>query len=291
MSALMSPRVAWGNDRFSGSDSRRGSSVPKTALILSSGRTGTQFLAHFFDANFEGVVARHEPPPSRWLRFASHAYMRGNLSRERLRSLLAYKRRHYDASIDAALYIESNPFLVGFADVIGEVWDAPTIIHVVRDPREHARSSLNHGTGSGLKGLANRFVPFWYPDVRRILPLDHRPSWLERAAGIWTIGNRLLIAAAPGYPDYHRFAYESIFDAEHSGLREICHLLGLDFPGADAAIEPEQRINRSRTQKLPPWREWSPAQCRALDQICSPLMGEFGYGNEPEWRAMVASDG
>jgi len=265
--------------------------VPKTALILSSGRTGTQFLARFFDANFEGVVARHEPPPSRWLRLASHAHMRGNLSTSRLRSLLEWKHRRFDATIDADLYIESNPYLVGYADVLEDVWDAPAIIHVVRDPRDHARSSLNHGTSTGLKGFANRFVPFWYPDVRRILPLDHAPTWLERAAGLWTISNRILSAAASGYAHYHRFAYESLFDAEHSGLRAMCRALGLDFPDAGASVRPEQRINRSRLAALPAWPEWSREECRALHRICSPLMGEYGYGAESEWRMRVGEDG
>lgn len=265
--------------------------MPKTALILSSGRTGTQFLAHFFDANFAGVVARHEPPPARWLRLASHAHLRGSLSRERLRKILAWKRRRFDDALDADLYIESNPFLAGFSDVLGDVWDEPTIIHVVRDPREHARSSLNHGTSSGWKGQANRWLPFWYPDVRNILALDHRPTWLERAAGVWTIFNTRLRDAGPRTADYHCLRYEEIFDHSHSGLRELCRILGLDFPGEDAAVSPGQRINRSRLEALPPWREWSGEQCRALDRICSPLMGEFGYGNEPEWRAQVAPGG
>jgi hypothetical protein len=256
-------------------------------LIVSSGRTGTQFLARFLDANFTGVVARHEPPPAGWLRLASHAYLRGSLSRDRLRDLLAWKRRRYDDALDADLYVESNPFLAGFADVLGDVWEELTIIHVVRDPREHARSSLNHGTSSGRKGLANRWLPFWYPDVRGILALDHPPTWLERAAGVWAIFNTRLLNASPRYANYHRLRYEQIFDPSHSGLRELCRILGLDFPGEGAAVSPEERINRSRLETLPHWREWSREQCRALDRICSPLMGEFGYGNEPEWRAQV----
>jgi hypothetical protein len=265
--------------------------VPKTALILSSGRTGTQFLAHYFDANFDGVVARHEPPPARWLRLASHAHMRGSLSSERLIALLAYKRRRFDDRLQADLYVESNPFLAGFADVLGEVWEEPTVIHVVRDPREHARSSLNHGTASGLKGLANRLLPFWYPDVRRILALDHRPSWLERAAGVWSIVNTLLRNAAPRYDGYHLLHYEEIFDESHSGLRELCRILDLDYRDADAPVAPGDRINPAHLDVLPPWREWSQEQCVALDRICSPLMHEFGFGAEVEWRARVAPDG
>jgi len=164
------------------------------------------------------------------------------------------------------------------------------VIHVVRDPREHARSSLNHGTGSGGKGLANRLVPFWYPDVRRILALDHAPTWLERAAGVWAISNACLRDAAPRLGDYHCLAYERIFDSEHSGLRRLCDILGLEFPGERAALPATRRINQSRRDRLPPWREWTPEQCRQLDRICSPMMQAFGYGAEPEWRARVGSD-
>ena len=265
--------------------------MPKTALILSSGRTGTQFLAHYFDANYEGVVARHEPPPARLLRMASHAHMRGNLSEEHLRALLAFKLRRYDEGAGADLYVESNPFLVGVASVLGDVFDEPTILHVVRDPREHVRSSLNHGTSRGAKGLANRFVPYWFPDVRRILALDHSPSWLERAAGVWTLSNDRLCTAAPRYADYHLLRYEQIFDATHSGLREICRILGLEYRDADAAVAPSQRINASLPGALPPWREWSRELCLSLEAICSPLMQEFGYGREPEWLERVTPDG
>jgi hypothetical protein len=262
--------------------------MPKTALILSSGRTGTQFLAHYFDANYDNVVALHEPPPARWLRFASHAHMRGSLSDDRLRALLAWKRRHYDDRIDTEFYIESNPFLSGFADVIGDVWDEPIVIHVVRDPREHTRSSLNHGTGSGRKGLANRLIPFWYPDVKRILALGHEPSWIERTAGVWAIANRLLCDAAPRHAHYHRLRYEDLFDDSHSGLRAICEILGLPYREHGIAVSPEARINQSRLEALPDWREWSREQCLALDRICMPLMREFGYGDEPEWRERIA---
>jgi len=264
--------------------------VPRTALIVSTGRTGTQFLAHYLDSNYEGVVARHEPPPARWLRMASHARMVGALSDERLRALLAFARRHYGPPADADLYVESNPFLAGTTDLLAEVWGDPTIIHVVRDPRDHARSSLNHGTASGLKGLANRFLPYWYPDVRRILTLDHRPSPLESAAGLWVLINDRLCRAAPLSSDYHRLHYERLFEPSYAGLREICGILGLAYRETDAPVAPSERMNRSRLDVLPHWREWSRTQCRALHAICSPLMQQLGYGQEPEWLERVVDD-
>ena len=220
---------------------------------------------------------------------ASHAHMSGHLSNRQLRALLAYKRRRHDAGAGADWYVESNPFLVGFADVLGDAWKNPTIIHVVRDPREHARSALNHGTGRGLKALANRLLPFWFPDVRRVLHLDHRPSWIEAAAGMWVIANQCLTAAAARYPEYHLLHYENIFDTSHSGLRELCQLLGLEYREANLKISPSKRINAARLEVMGHWRDWSADACREVERICQPMMREYGYGNEPEWLAKVSS--
>ena len=261
--------------------------MSRVALILSSGRTGTKFLARYLDANYEGVVARHEPRPSRSLRLASHAHMVGRVSREALVYLLRRKRERTIDPLGAELYVESNPFLSGFVDVIGEVWEDPTIIHIVRDPREHVRSSLNHGTATGLKGLGNRFVPYWYPDVTKILGLEERPRWTGMAAGVWTVMNRRLRGAADRYGNFHTFHYEDVFDESHSGLREICRVLGLDYSGAGAAASPTERINAARLSVIGPWREWPAEDCREIERICQPLMGEYGYGTEPEWRARL----
>lgn len=272
--------------------SSRGGSAGKVALILSSGRTGTQFLAHYFDANYDGVVARHEPPPARLLRMASHAHLAGKLSHSTLASLLQRKRRRFVDPLDAPLYIESNPFLSGFIDVVGDVWEDPIVVHVVRDPREHARSSLNHGTASGLKGLSNRFVPYWYPDVAGILRLVRPPSWLGRVAGVWRIFNQLLTERGPLLRNYHRLRYEDVFDESSSGLRALCEIVGLPFRDADdprTTLPPGQRINAAHLAVARGWNEWPAEDCRELQQICAPLMQELGYGREPEWLARVDS--
>jgi hypothetical protein len=213
---------------------------------------------------------------------ASHAHLLGVLSKPRLAALLRATR---GARGDAPpLYVESNPFLAGFVEVLGEAFDDPIVIHVVRDPRDHARSSLNHGTGSGWKGLANRFVPFWYPNVQRILELPSRPSWLGQAAGVWTIFNRMLSEAGPRYGRYHLLKYEELFDASGDGLRQLCGWLGLSYHDAGLTIEADQRINASRRNVAPPWREWPAVWCRELHDICGPLAEQLGYGDEPEWR-------
>ena len=264
--------------------------MPNVALILSSGRTGTRFLARYFDANYSDVIARHEPPPRALLRMASYARASGRISTGALRRLLRGVRRRV-AAVDAELYLESNPFLSGFVEVVDDVFGEPVILHVVRDPRDYARSSLNHGTSRGARGIANRLVPFWFPDLRGLPGIGPRPDWLERTAGLWTIVNRLLAEAGSQCARYHLFRYEDMFDATHSGLREMCRVLGLEFRETDLAITAAERINPGRFDVLPAWTEWPAERCAALQRICSPLMQSYGYGTEPAWLDRVPGRG
>jgi hypothetical protein len=260
--------------------------VPRTVLIVSSGRTGTQFLAHYFDANYANVVGRHEPRPRYRVRLAANAHAAGAFSRDRLVALLARKRRNTIDPLDAELYVESNPFLWGAVDVFDEVFDEPAIVHVVRDPREQVRSALNHGTGAGLKALANRFVPYWYP----ALPgSPDAGSWLGRAASLWSVVNLRLRDEGARCADYQVVRYESLFDEEKSGLRDLCGRLGLEYRGAGSPVDPARPINVAAGDVLPGWREWSDQQCALLEQIAGPLMSEYGYGDEEEWRARIAA--
>lgn len=255
--------------------------MPRTVWIVSSGRTGTQFLARYFDANFDAVSALHEPPPRVRTRVVVNAFMKGACSRERVLSLLRAKRRRIER-IATPLYVESNPFLWGAIGCLEEVFEGPVIVHVVRDPRAHVRSSLNHGTSSGLKALANRWLPYWYPST----PED-AGDWVERATGVWAHANRFLGETGAACAHYQRFRYEDLFDGSHSGLRALCGSLGLEFRGEGAPVDPSRPINAAEGRVLGDWQGWSDAQCRAVHRIAAPLMAEYGYGGEPEWRARV----
>jgi hypothetical protein len=260
--------------------------VPRTVLIVSSGRTGTQFLARYFDANYPRVVGRHEPKPRYRVRIAANAHAAGALSRERTRTLLSRRSpRHVDCE-GADLYVESNPFLWGAIDVFDDVFDRPTIVHVVRDPRDQVRSSLNHGTASGLKAVANRCIPYWYPKLAGA----PRPSdWVGRAAELWVVVNARLSEYGPRCADYFFVRYEELFDESNSGLRALCERLRLPFAGAGSPVDPAERINRARGHALPGWSEWSDDDCITLQRIAGDLMQRYGYGGEPAWKRRVGS--
>ncbi len=261
--------------------------MPKTVLIVSSGRTGTRFLACYFDANFADVVARHEPAPRVSLRLASNAYAAGAFSRTALLAMLRRrKRRRIDRS-GARVYVESNPLLWGAIDLFDEAFEEPTVVHVIRDPREQVRSSLNHGTSRGSKGIANRWLPHWHPGVMSVAVGDSAFDWLAGAAALWAVVNQRLHDEGARCRNYHRVRYEDLFDASHSGLRDLCDRIGLAYPGAATQVDPSRPINRATRAAFPAWPSWRPQQCATLEQLCGPLMRSYGYGMEPEWKAAV----
>ncbi|MEE2674711.1 MAG: sulfotransferase [Myxococcota bacterium] len=255
--------------------------MPRTVWIVSSGRTGTQFLARYFDENFEAVTARHEPSPRMRTRIVANAYAQCACSRDRVVALLEKKKQRIDA-LAVDLYVESNPFLWGATGVLEEVFERPVVVHVIRDPREQIRSSLNHGTSTGFKAIANRWLPYWYPST----PQDSG-DWMERATGAWAAVNRFVRDAGASCSNYTPLRYEDLFDETHSGLRSLCESLGVEFRGAGAPVDPARRINRAAGRVLGGWLEWSDSQCAAVHRIAAPLMAQYGYGTEPEWLARV----
>lgn len=260
----------------------------KTFLIVSSGRTGTQFLAHYFQGNFEGVVAVHEPRPRIATRLLANAWAGGAVPRVVVTALLRARAREI-ARLPGRLYVESNPFLWGAVDLFDDVFDDPTVVHVVRDPRTQVRSSLNHGTAAGAKGIANRWVPFWHPPLRSLATVGLAPDGFERAAGLWTVVNARLRRAGEQCRRYHLIRYEELFDDRQSGLQRLCALLGLELPAAGAPVDPRVPRNVGARDVLPNWENWSGAQCSALERICGALMREYGYGVEAAWRDRVAA--
>jgi len=257
--------------------------MPNTALVLSSGRTGTKFLAEFFSANHPDVLAVHEPAPSYHLRMLANARLAGAASRGLLIAALRASRGGLERRRAGRTYIESNPFLFGFVEVFGAVFESPFIFHIVRDPREFVRSAINHGSATGRKWLTSSLVPYWFPNVRRLLHIDEALTPVGIFAGQWRLVNEFLSERGRDLPGYHLFKFEDIFDSDHSGLRRMCEILGLEYPDEGASASTANKVNAGKLKLMGNWQSWTPEQCRELDRVCGDLMRAYGYGDEPEW--------
>jgi len=254
----------------------------RAVFIVSSGRTGTMALARHLDACYEQVWAAHEPRPSWRLRRASSRALCGRLSREELARLLADNRRRLVAGIGAVYYIESNPFLGGFLDVFGDVFENAAVVHVVRDPRTYIRSGMNFGTFRGIKGLAVRLIPWWLPRPE-LMPGSGGLRWSEmsppvRLAWYWAMLNRHLNRGQTLYGDnYLRIRFEDLFARDGSGLKQLAAWIGLPWDERLVQCANSEKVNASRDAGFPRFADWSDSLKRQVMDHCGELMELYGY--------------
>ena len=254
----------------------------KFVFILSSGRTGTAALARYLHRGCKDTTALHEPKPSRRLRISSNRFLAGKNTREEMIRRLQAARFKILKGLQTSTYIEANPFLFGFLDVLGEVFDNPQVVHVTRDPRTAATSVLNKGAHHGVKKLFLDWVPYW---TVRPEDLEARPEklWrdmtlLERTAWFWQLVNRHLSRGASIYGEkYRRFKYEDLFRSDGSGLQELAQWIEVEQHEDAFSDLLKTKVNVSTYNLASPWNRWSNSERSLLLNYCKPLMDQYGY--------------
>ena len=251
----------------------------RVIYIVSTGRTGTKFFADYFN-KLSDVRAVHEPSPSRILRMWTNARLEKRATKSKMLKIFISKRRAMLNEVSEPIYIESNPFVVGFTDILPQAVNHPEIIHVVRDPRTYIKSALNHGNTHGVKKIINTYLPYWYPDISKIVHARRKLSEKEIVAHYWTIINKFLEEAKKSIPaqNYHLFKYEEIFNNDNS-IKKISKIVG----SKDNKNFKIKAINKSKDRVIADWIDWSNEECRSINKICGKMMKYYGYGDEKLW--------
>lgn len=155
----------------------------------------------------------------------------------------------------AKLLCERSPWHVRHVGLMAELYPDARFVHIVRDPRDVARSMVSHE---------------WGPDT------------LAEAAGQWR--ESILMARKAAAPHYLELRYEEVLSDFPAATRQVYEWLGLDASDeiiAASGLEAEVHVNvdPARTQVgLGKWRaHLSPEQVRSIEQIAGDLMAELGY--------------
>ena len=256
--------------------------LEQVVVILSTGRTGTKALAHFFNTSYDNVTALHEPAPSRHLRLLSNRAMARGITPAGAVKALSSARRKLLASLTRPVYIESNWYVYGFLDALRPVFGERTkVLHVARDPRTYVPSMLNYGTYKGLKAVATRFLPYWYirPEQVERNPAKRwsQMSEAERLAWHWHVVNREIDRGAEMFgSDYLFMRYEDLFAPDGSGLAKLLPWIGLPQNAALLEKVRGERVNAS-TGRSSAWSKIAPDARRAVLEMCGGQMARYGY--------------
>jgi hypothetical protein len=253
------------------------------------------FFAHLLQELFPQAEVYHEAGErSRLINIFTHAHLGGLLP---LRAPLWAWRRSVGQDLRTCskeIYIDSNNQIYALVSLKPDIYPGLRIIHLVRDPREYVRSHINWTRHRFKSFVANHLIPFWQPNAWLLKEMS-LSKWLrltqfERYSWIWNFKNRLIRQTeASGIP-YLRIRFEDFFINPEplSHLNQLLDFIGLEsISGIQASFQ--QPVNPAKGKTFPAWPMWSHRQRRQLADYCGATMSEYGYGQEPEWRAGLQS--
>jgi hypothetical protein len=261
----------------------------KIVFILSTGRTGTKTLAEGLAG--DGIKSPHQPPFSRLLTIASSYYLHGWLPKNTLEWLVTHLREPQILKADCRYYIQVFSLDYLPAKIISKKYPNVYIIHIVRDPRTFVRSYLNWMHSRFKSWMANKVVPGWHPSGYFTGELSWREwRWMgefQRVCWQWAYKNTLLERLFADDERYIRIRFEDLFLTANSGtLKEMLAFVGIVYRKQFEAML-EKSKNVSRKAHFPAWETWEPGRCAHLNELCSPMMKRFGYGQESLWQEKV----
>lgn len=271
----------------------------QSILFLSTGRTGTKFLASILRDTVPNADVYHEAGErSRLINILSHANLAGATP-------FSFTVKAWESAIEKPLkvsqdsrdfYIDANNHIYYLVVNKPDLYPALKVIHIVRDPRTYIRSHLNWSHSRGKSFLANYLTPFWQPTAYMVGEMKikdwMRFSKLERFAWVWNFKNLFINRLEESAVPYLSVRFEDLFSAEGavSTFQRITEFIGLKDVVPNAGYF-QKSINASKNAHLPEWIQWSPQMCNKVDRICRAGMKKYGYGTEPEWIDRISQSG
>lgn len=256
-------------------------------LILSTGRTGTIFLARLFADMYPNVAAYHERGNSRPIQIAANLHFSHLLPKSGIKAVWAFLKGKEIATCEKQFHLDANNFLYGLAALYPELYPNLKVLHIVRDPRDYVTSQLNFSRQKRTSFIGNYLVPFWQPNPFLVgeLPLSRAIGFsrLEKYCWVWDFKNRIMSTLEDSPTLYLRIRFEDLFSANPApAFHSITDFFGLP-PVENIHEKFREPANTSKPIFFPEWREWTEKQAAQLQSLCGARMSQFGYGTEPEW--------
>lgn len=254
----------------------------KATVIVSTGRTGTNFLARLLNRPELGLIAKHEPPPT--LGDLGNDFITGRKSLEQTKRIILRDRAGIFGAIEDQMYIESNSGLIFLLPALKELIPNLKVIHVVRNPIDFVRSGVNRSYRSKGKVFQTyaeeknwKLRTSDFPEVAE--------DWAamdmyERFMWTWALKNDYAARFVRENPSMAlRVRFEDIFHtADHKGFQAILEFLGLtELAGHFGPRDFEQVINGSEAAFAEPFEAWPKRRKASLEKFCGPVVRGWDY--------------
>lgn len=262
-------------------------------LIISTGRTGTIFLARLFADLYPDAASYHERGNSRPIQILTNMHFSHLFPKNGVKTAWRLFKGKEIETCEKAFHIDANNFLYGLASIAPELYPNLKVLHIVRDPRDYVTSQLNFSRQKRTSFIGNYLVPFWQPNPFLVgeLPLSRSFGFtrFEKYCWVWDFKNRVMSKLEGSATPYLCIRFEELFSSQpEAAFRHITDFFGLP-PAKNIHEKFCEPANTSKTTFFPEWPDWTSKHARQLQTLCGKQMEKFGYGNEPEWLAKLQS--
>jgi len=238
-------------------------------FIVSTGRTGTKFLANFFNS-FKNIFSAHQPIPN--FGELRVKFPIGMVNRKDAKKVIIEKRitTLKQLSSSNSYYLESNSSLFSLIPLFEEVFPNCRIFHIVRDGRDFVRSGMSREYGAfftdndpRLQGeiktrITAKMFPndFWHNKWENF-------TTFEKICWYWQKKDRIIYESVNQLDNGFTIRYEDLFvDPENSKSREIekiAETIGLPVQQVQDKFSTwfSKKINESQSYNLPHWSDWN----------------------------------
>jgi hypothetical protein len=260
-------------------------------LIISTGRTGTIFLARLFADLYPTVASYHERGNSRPIQIVTNLHFSHLIPKSGVKAAWKFFKGSEIPDCEKGFHIDANNFLYGLAALAPELYPNLKVLHIVRDPRDYVTSQLNFSRQKRTSFIGNYLVPFWQPNPFLVgeIPITHAFHFtrFQKYCWVWDFKNRVMSQLEDSTTPYLCIRFEDLFGNQpETEFKKI-----IDFFGLPAIPNIRERFrepaNTSKPTFFPEWQDWSSQRASQLQSLCRKQMEKYGYGNEPEWLKKV----
>ncbi len=258
-------------------------------IVVSTGRTGTKFIAHFFNEYVNNFFSIHEPFPKIDLLAAKYYQQKIDYNRviRKVRTKRQFMRRKLFVK-NLNNYLESNPAFWSLIPVIREVFPNLKIINLVRDGRTWLRSAYSRKFDAKGNYRRDQYGLIWKFNADDI-PKDpyygkwHQMSIIEKFAWVWRTKNKTIMNAIKDDPNAITVRFEDLFFEEnnYNGIKEIVKFISEDYylniELNDIASPLKNKVNSTSKFLIPEYAQWSDQQKSSFGKVAGDMMYKLGY--------------
>ncbi|WP_200239809.1 sulfotransferase [Thiohalocapsa halophila] len=247
-------------------------------FLVSTGRTGTRFLAEVFAKYGRAVASHHTTTFTRPLNILNNLVALGVLPRA-LPNAWADRLLIPRISTAQDRWIECNPYYAGSVALLRRRFPGAYFVMVVRHPQAFCNSHLRWERQRLASRIANQLIPAWAPISfhEQLLGLmQNENQRIRYYAKVWSTRNEIILNGLSDHRRSRILRFEDIFDRDMGGqaITNLFDWLRLPVVSYPINIAPGDKPNRTVSASH---IEWNDRRRQLIYRHCGSLMLRLGY--------------